>query len=64
MLKNILKLEGAQQLSRKEQKSLKGGRARIVFPCYCMGSFIGNCYVSDDSSSCCKDMCQEFQNFR
>lgn len=27
MLKNILKLEGAQQLSKDEQKSIKGGVA-------------------------------------
>jgi hypothetical protein len=27
MLKNILKLEGAQQLSKNEQKSIKGGLA-------------------------------------
>lgn len=27
MLKNILKLDGAQQLSKNEQKSINGGRA-------------------------------------
>ncbi len=30
MLKNILKLDGAQQLSKNEQKEINGGRP---FPC-------------------------------
>ena len=28
MLKNILKLDGAQQLSKKEQKTIQGGRVQ------------------------------------
>jgi hypothetical protein len=29
MLKNILKLEGAQKLTKNEQKSIKGGNAPL-----------------------------------
>jgi hypothetical protein len=32
MLKNILKLEGAQKLTRKEQKEVKGS---FILPNYC-----------------------------
>ncbi|MCF6306339.1 MAG: hypothetical protein L3J09_00105 [Flavobacteriaceae bacterium] len=47
MLKNILNLEGAQQLSKKEQSSINGGKA---FCQHCNGGNggacdgYGNCY--------------------
>jgi len=31
MLKNILKLDGAQQLSKNEQKTIKGGRKACIY---------------------------------
>ena len=36
MLKNILKLDGAQQLSKNEQKSINGGicAGQTLFSCY------------------------------
>jgi len=33
MLKNILKLEGAQKLTKNEQKSIKGGQAPADWEC-------------------------------
>ncbi len=36
MLKNILKLEGAQQLSRNEQKNISGGAPAPAIVCYCL----------------------------
>jgi hypothetical protein len=35
MLKNILKLEGAQKLTKNEQKSIKGAGAPICDDGYC-----------------------------
>jgi hypothetical protein len=35
MLKNILKLEGAQKLSKNEQKEVKGGRPNCYPGFYC-----------------------------
>lgn len=38
MLKNILKLSGAQELSKNQQKSINGGR-----PPGCQGTDVTNC---------------------
>jgi hypothetical protein len=38
MLKNILKLEGAQQLTKNEQKSISGGLACRTDDGYCPGA--------------------------
>jgi hypothetical protein len=47
MLKNILNLEGAQELSREQQQSIKGGIACSEdFPCK-KGS---HCVYGDDST--------------
>jgi len=47
MLKNILNLEGAQELSREQQQSIKGGIAcSAEFPCK-KGS---HCVYGDDST--------------
>ncbi len=35
MLKNILDLEGAQKLTKNEQKGIKGGKAPICDEGYC-----------------------------
>lgn len=40
MLKNILKLEGAQELSKKEQKNIKGSEKAMALNCYCLDSGI------------------------
>ncbi len=36
MLKNILKLEGAQQLSKNEQKEISGGTVAMTIICRCL----------------------------
>ena len=46
MLKNILKLEGAQMLSNKEQKNTKGG---LIYPT----DFCGYKIVNSASKSLC-----------
>jgi hypothetical protein len=51
MLKNILKLDGAQKLTKNEQKSIKGGLACVGGVCprssgtYC-------CYAGSDEGIC------------
>jgi hypothetical protein len=47
MLKNILKLEGAQKLTKKEQKSISGG----VWPICCLiwNNRTGVCSLWDDA---------------
>jgi hypothetical protein len=44
MLKNILKLEGAQKLTKDQQKSINGG----VIQCECSQVFIDGttCYIT------------------
>jgi hypothetical protein len=46
MLKNILKLEGAQKLSKNEQKSINGGTAVYTEFCICNGRIISNGQVT------------------
>jgi hypothetical protein len=41
MLKNILKLEGAQKLSKNEQKKIDGGKPVWSGACYCNGIYVG-----------------------
>jgi hypothetical protein len=50
MLKNILKLDGAQELSKTEQKSINGG----LNSCFEMGCRSGECCVpvSDNFGIC------------
>ena len=50
MLKNILNLKGAQQLSKKEQSSINGG---LAFCKYCNGGQGGAC----NGSGVCVDPC-------
>ena len=49
MLKNILKLDGAQQLSKNEQKEISGGR-----PIICMINGVCTRYSSACMESACK----------
>ncbi len=56
MLKNILKLEGVESLSRKKQKSVKGGGFLPFIPydpetCrnVCGGQWDGLCMLPEDS---------------
>ncbi len=49
MLKNILKLEGAQQLSKKEQKEISGGFVAMAYNCYCLETGIKLGIVSNYS---------------
>jgi hypothetical protein len=50
MLKNILDLEGAQKLTKNEQKEVNGGRmAAGLFACSCNGQVLA--YV-DSVSDC------------
>ena len=57
MLKNILKLEGTQKLTRGEQKSINGGGAPIcengykAKKCY-IGGVHWECVSSDFNGSC------------
>ncbi|CAM2826717.1 hypothetical protein [Flavobacterium frigoris] len=53
MLKNILKLEGAQKLTNNEQKSISGGKV-ASFACSCNGQLI-MAYV--DSVGDCQWVC-------
>jgi hypothetical protein len=55
MLKNILKLEGAQKLTKKEQKSVKGG---AWYPGYCNPTVCANSsYLNDPYLRKCKAYC-------
>ena len=47
MLKNILKLDGAQQLSKNEQKSINGGITRA-----CSDSIAAGCVVNVTAAMC------------
>lgn len=60
MLKNILNLDGAQQLSKNEQKTINGGRLRCdaSTPCpanqCCSGSSLGGvCYPYNTPGHLC-----------
>ena len=52
MLKNILKLEGVQQISKSEQKDINGAKVADI-KCYCNGVYAGSCW----SVSCCQTTC-------
>lgn len=43
MLKNILKLDGAQQLSKNDQKNINGGAAKPVNVHYCVDGMTDSC---------------------
>ena len=59
MLKNILNLEGAQKLTKNEQKSINGGKSYV--PACAEGGFLSSresCptsigYVWEIATSCC-----------
>jgi hypothetical protein len=54
MLKNILKLEGAQKLTKDEQREISGSKLPAAdFPCYCNGSYAGQC----STVNCCISAC-------
>jgi hypothetical protein len=50
MLKNILKLDGAQQLSKNEQKTINGGKIR------CTDSYNGPCLQT--GIKCAEERCR------
>lgn len=52
MLKNILSLEGVQQISKNEQKDISGAKVPSI-NCYCDGVYAGTCW----SVSCCVTTC-------
>ena len=57
MLKNILKLNGAQELSKSEQKTINGSLAQVPsIKCYCGGVYAGTCW----SVSCCVTTCSMY----
>ncbi|MES2862493.1 MAG: hypothetical protein V4666_00090 [Bacteroidota bacterium] len=56
MLKNILKLDGVQELSKKEQKDANGALANANIKCYCGGVYAGTCW----SVSCCITTCSMY----
>jgi len=47
MLKNILNLNGAQQISNEEQKSIKGGITKA-----CVNAIAAGCVVNVTPSAC------------
>ena len=54
MLQNILKLEGAQKLTKKEQKGIIGAlKDNASFPCSCDGVYAGQC----STINCCLSLC-------
>lgn len=57
MLKNILNLNGVEQLSNAQQKSISGSLRKPIdggsFPCSCNGVYKKDC----DSVQCCIDAC-------
>ncbi|HKX86976.1 MAG TPA: hypothetical protein VJL37_09895 [Flavobacterium sp.] len=61
MLKNILKLDGAEQLSKSEQRTITGslrqleidGDGGASFPCYCNGVYKKHCSTVE----CCWNAC-------
>ncbi len=58
MLKNILKLDGAQQLSKNEQKSINGGLTVACANAWshmsCTNSTLANCRIAVGSYFCGK----------
>ncbi|MFV8347627.1 hypothetical protein [Flavobacterium sp. ZB4P13] len=55
MLKNILKLEGAQKLTKNEQKVIKGG---VWYPAYCNPTVCADPnYLNDSFLRKCKAYC-------
>jgi hypothetical protein len=56
MLKRILKLEGAKELSINDQKIiLRKLFEKTSFPCSCNGMYRGDC----DTFECCRDLCSD-----
>ena len=54
MLKNILKLEGAQKLNKDEQRNIQGSKVLAAdFACYCNGTYVKQC----STIQCCWDAC-------
>ena len=57
MLKNILSLNGVEQLSKTEQRAISGAKVMqdlaADFPCYCNGTFKQNC----STVQCCITAC-------
>ncbi|WP_395058069.1 hypothetical protein [Flavobacterium sp.] len=47
MLKNILKLDGAQKLTNNEQKSINGGMTRA-----CSNAIAAGCVVNVSAAAC------------
>ncbi|SEQ16986.1 hypothetical protein [Flavobacterium urocaniciphilum] len=57
MLKNILKLDGVKELTKKEQKNVKGELANVPkIDCWCDGNYAGTCW----SVSCCVTTCSMY----
>ena len=54
MLKNILKLEGAQELTKNDQKNISGSLLPGTFPCSCNGVYKKECATIQ----CCTDACK------
>ncbi|WP_189337072.1 hypothetical protein [Flavobacterium laiguense] len=55
MLKNILNLEGAQKLTKNEQKSINGGRPYCSSPDIC--GIAGGVLCNDPNSNSCYKGC-------
>ena len=70
MLKNILKLKGAQKLSSKEQQKVNGGRKMLPgggCSVGCNGRTSGSCYAEPDCEcpgQCFSSGCVPYQNNR
>ena len=56
MLKNILKLDGAQQLSKKEQKEINGSAPVWCGYCQCGGGII--VYACGNGTTVCPNACK------
>jgi hypothetical protein len=55
MLKNILKLNGAQKLSKTEQKSINGGIPYCAIGC--SKNYGGSCFSQNLLNCCIKGWC-------
>jgi hypothetical protein len=67
MLKNILNLEGAQKLTKKEQKNIKGGIPVGCYVAYYPGNSLAECKLEYPNATynainhtCRALVCEEF----
>jgi hypothetical protein len=58
MLKNILKLEGAQKLSKNEQKSISGGIPYCALGCFRNPDLSQSCEAQGYDLCCISGWCQ------